>query len=331
MKIAELRYSVWFNLRKLRVWFKNNLTPAFLLRYGAVLVIALNIFFTRTPEFLKTKFGLPKSLVNSKLTAQTPTPRRINAQGPGPEFLGKAALVVEATSSSILYQKNAAEKLPPASLTKLMTALLILENTNLSQATTISQDCTQVDGIKIGLKPGQRFTVESLLKALLLPSAADAACALGEVLEGSEASPSAKFVQKMNERAKSLGLLNTHFTNSVGLDDEQNFSTAADLLSLTEQDLKFSEFAQIVALPNHKISSLDGSTFFDLKNTNELLAKDKGFKGIKTGQTPKALGCLIFLYERDGHRILGVILGSSDRFLDAQNLVKWVFENYKWE
>lgn len=137
----------------------------------------------------------------------------------------------------------------------------------------------------------------------------------------------------MKARALALGLTDTNFVNASGLDgaNGDHFSTAADLMVLLRETLKYPQLRQIVSRPGQKISDATGTFVFDLKNTNELLARDPGFRGVKTGYTPKALGCLAFAYERDGRLILGVILGSPDRFTDAQNLVKWVFESYKWE
>lgn len=340
MTFFKVEYKFFQSLRKTRVWLKKEFTGQVAVRYLSVAVIAINIFFNNLP----TKDGLvdsSKSQVSSPgavlsqtaVIARVPQPIRTGPADSLPVFLGRAALVIDATSSAVLFEKNSQEKLPPASLTKLMTALIILENKPLDQVVTISDSCTKVNGLKAGFLPGQKFTIDQVLKALLLPSAADAACALAESVETGESSPSARFVEKMNQRAQALGLAQTNFTNQAGLDgpNGDHYSTAADLLVLVDWDLKHEKFKEIVGQTAAKIISLDGTQVLNLKNTNELLGRDFSFKGIKTGYTEKALGCLVFLYEKDGHQILGVILGSPDRFLDAQNLVKWVFETYKWE
>lgn len=338
MKIFDLEYQFFLSLRKIRVWAKRQITPAVVLRTLSVAVIAFNIFFTNGPVASKShKVSTPVEtgvvLSQTTVAAKIPAPIRISSNLPDLKFQGKAALVLDATTSAVLFEKESQEKLPPASLTKLLTALLTLEKGELDRQATVTSACARVEGVKAGFEAGQRFTIKDYLKALLLPSAADAACLLAETNEAGQASPSARFVEEMNQKALAVGLTRSHFTNATGLDgaDGEHYSTVSDLLKLVREDLKYPTFREIVSQKEEKIKSVDGLASFDLKNTNELLAKDPGFKGVKTGYTSKALGCLAFLYEKEGHEVIGVILGSPERFADAQNLVAWIFENYRWE
>lgn len=336
MKIFDLEYWVLSSVRKAKArlrkaFLKKELSSFLILRYLSVFVIAFNIFTSSGVTAPSKAVSVPKGLVLSQEVRaeppKIPQPIRTTAVD-FDKFLGKAALVVDATTSAVLFEKNSQQKLPPASLTKLMTSLVVLDRDRLGDTVKISKNCTQVEGVKAGLTQGQKFTVESLLFALLLPSASDAACALSEL--SPESSSSAKFVGEMNKKASEFGLVGTNFTNPVGLDDPKHFSTAKDLLTLSQSFLLDKDLGAIAGTYQQKITTVDGGQSFSLKNTNELLALNIGFKGIKTGATPNALGCLAFLYEKDGHQILGIILGSTDRFADARNLVDWIFKSYQW-
>lgn len=338
MKIFDLEYLLQSLIRRARArvrkaFLKKELSSFLILRYLSLFVIAFNIFNSSGLPAPSKAVVVQKGVVLSQEIKAAPVkilqPVRLPTATDFDKFLAKAAIVVDATTSAVLFEKNSDQKLPPASLTKMMTSLVVLDKANQDDVVQISKDCTQVDGVKVGFVPGQKFTVKSLLYALLLPSAADAACALSEL--SPESSSSAKFVGWMNKKASDLSLTGTNFINPVGLDDSHHFSTARDLLTLSKTFLLNQDLSQIAGTVQQRITTADDQQSFSLKNTNELLTPDSGFKGIKTGSTPNALGCLAFLYEKDGHQILGVILGSSDRFTDARNLVDWVFKNYRWQ
>lgn len=343
MKIFELEFIILSYVRKARArlrkaFQKKELSAYLILRYLSILVITFNIFVYSSPVPPKSKSSQMAlgEILSQETKAQTPkipAPQRVPGSADFETFLGKSAMILDATTSAVLYEKNSQEKLAPASLTKMMTTLVVLDYRKLSDEVTVSENCTKPDGARVGFTKGQNFTVESLLYALLLPSASDAACALSETLPlpGPEASPSARFVSAMNKKAGQFGIKDTAFKNSVGLDDTGHYSTAADLLVLSRKFMEREEVRKIVSTYRHKILTVDGKVSFDLKNTNELLSTASGFIGIKTGSTPNALGCLSFLYEGDGRQIIGVILGSTDRFGDARNLVNWVFKSYEWK
>jgi D-alanyl-D-alanine carboxypeptidase (penicillin-binding protein 5/6) len=204
-----------------------------------------------------------------------------------------------------------------ASLTKIMTALLILEHHDLSQPVTVPPIAEDIGGSGIGLVVGQRFTVGALLKALLLPSANDAAYALA-VFDGRGLAP---FVRSMNQRATELGLRNTRFANPAGLDNDQQYSTPRDLAWLTMAALRNPAFREIVGSRTARISAFDGRTF-DLKNTNELLDYNEDVFGVKTGTTDRAGECLIVLFRKQGRSYLLVLLGSRERYTDSLHVLQ---------
>ena len=348
MKIFDLEYLILSSVRHVRArvrkaFIKKQVSTYLFLRYLSIFIIAYNIFISNSPSLpkpqpAKANSGLVLSQETKADVPKIPTPRRILGSPDFEKLLGKSALVLDATTSAVLYEKGSSTKLPPASLTKMMTSLVVLDYKNLSDEVRISLDCTKSDGAKVGFSEGQTFTVESLLYALLLPSASDAACSLSTSLPlpGPEASPSARFINAMGKKALEIGLKGSAFTNPVGLDDGRIYSTAADLLTLSKKFMENTELQKIVNTVSKKITSLDGKASFNLKNTNELLLRESGFKGIKTGTTPNALGCLAFIYERDGHKVIGVVLGSpltpqDGRFADAKNLVDWIFKSYEWK
>lgn len=351
MKIFDLEYLILSSVRRARArvrkaFLKKQLSGSLILRYLSISIIAFNIFVASAPQSLPrpSRNGLILSQETKAEAPKIPTPQRIAGSPDFDKFLGKAALVLDATTSAVLYEKNSLENQPPASLTKLMTSLIVLDGKKLTDEVSISPECTQTQGTKVGFLAGQTFTVESLLYALLLPSASDAACALSASLPlpaqaglpNPQASPSAEFVRSMNTKALQMGLNYTVFANSVGLDDDGQYSTATDLLTLSRKFMENPEAQKMVNTVHKRITTVDGKTSFDLRNTNELLGAASGFKGIKTGTTPNAAGCLAFLYERDGRQLIGVILGSplepeDSRFTDARNLVDWVFKSYEWK
>ncbi len=237
-------------------------------------------------------------------------PRHLSASG---------MLLVDLQSGQVLLSKQADLKRPMASLTKIMTALLILERHDLHEVASVPKIVADVRGSTIGVKTGESFTIEDLLKALLIPSANDAAYALAIEDAGSVS----EFVERMNMRAKSLGLKNTHFSNPAGLDSDSQYSTARDLSRLTIAALKNKDFRRIVRTKSASIATNAGAQF-DLRNTNELLQKDDRVFGVKTGTTSGAGECLIVLFEEKKREYLLVLLGSNNRYTDSLSVLKAV-------
>jgi serine-type D-Ala-D-Ala carboxypeptidase (penicillin-binding protein 5/6) len=256
----------------------------------------------------------------------TPAPFPVNITGvyPGGEITANGVVVVDIDSGVYLYKRNENISLSPASTTKLLTALVALDNYNLDDVVTIKS--MNIDGQSMGLVPGEKITVENLLYGALIYSGNDAAWALSDYYPGGEP----KFVEAMNAKAGELHLMHSTFTNPVGYDDPDHKMTPLDLALLGEAALNNKTIAKMVAIPEITISDTSHTYFHRLKNVNELLGKIPGVGGIKTGWTEEAGENLITLVERSGHRVITVVLHSQDRFGDTSKLIDWVFGNYQW-
>jgi D-alanyl-D-alanine carboxypeptidase (penicillin-binding protein 5/6) len=230
-----------------------------------------------------------------------------------------AAAVVVAGNGQLVAQKNAHERRAMASTTKIMTALLVLERANLSDLATVPA-AAMVGESTMGLQPGEVVTVEDLLWGLLLQSGNDAAVTLAEKVAGSETA----FVTLMNQRAAELGLIDTHFANAHGLDAEQHYSSAVDLLRLTEEAMKHPLFRQMVA---SRTATAAGRV---LTNINELLDRYIGADGVKTGTTQTAGQNLVASVTRDGSQSFAVVLGSDDRYADAAAIFDHYYSSFRW-
>lgn len=220
-----------------------------------------------------------------------------------------------------LWAHKPGRQLPPASLTKIMTALISLEKSRLEDIVTVSPDASNETGTRLGLKNGEKMYVADLLAAALLQSANDACHALADHIAGNEA----RFVALMNKRAEEMGLENTRFTNACGHDQKGFYSTAHDLAILAEAALKNPAFAKIVSLVKGEISTVDGNRTFIVENKNELIGRYPGAVGVKTGFTLQAGKCLIALVERDGVKVLLVLLNSPDRWWTAVTMMDKAF------
>lgn len=258
----------------------------------------------------------------------TPFPRRIPDSSELGEITAKAALFVDALTSVVLYEKNSDFPLPLASTTKIMTALVAFRSFALESVAVVPEECLSLSGAKMGLKKGEQITVESLLYGLLVASASDAAC----VLSNYGGFSTATFVGFMNSEAERLGAKNTHFGNAVGLDEPngRQRTTAADLLKITQEALKIETFRKTVARQKITVSSVDKVFWHELVSTNDLLEALPGTVGVKTGWTEEARGCLVSLYRRGESEVLGVVLGSEDRFEETEAILDWIFKVYRW-
>ena len=239
------------------------------------------------------------------------------------ETSAKAVLVYDTKRQKILWQKQAFKSRPIASLTKLMTALVALEEIPKDKLLKVSLKATETPGQAGGFEPGEHFFAIDLLKALLIQSSNDAAVALAEYL-GYE-----QFIKLMNEKASALNLQNSHFANPTGLDEDNNFSSAFDLAKLSEKLLEYPVFWEILGTKEVIIQSQEGLPH-KLRNTNQLLG-NPDMIAAKTGFTQEAGGCLLALLKMPNqeHLIL-VILGAKDRFQEAQTLIQWLKKAYIW-
>ncbi len=245
------------------------------------------------------------------------------------ELQVKAAAAMDLASGQIFWEQNAQTALPMASLTKIMTAVVTLENNpDLNKWVTVPDEAIDTPGNKVWFYQYEKFKLRDLLAAALIKSGNDAARALAIITAGSEE----KFAQKMNTKAAVLGLKNTHFMNATGLDDDFHFSTAHDLLILTKYALQNPVFREIVGTNSLGIWSWDGVKR-ELYTTNKMMTdREPGdVWGVKTGTTKNAGQCLITL-RRDaaGHEILGVVLAANNRWLQMRRLTDWIWAKARW-
>lgn len=243
----------------------------------------------------------------------------------------KAYILMDSATGTVLTGKNENEKLYPASVTKIMTLLLVCEaldegKLTLDMKITCSDTAANKGGSQIWLEPGEVMTVNDLLKATVVYSANDACCLLGETISGNEAS----FCSLMNERAKELGMNNTNFDNCTGLDDntDNHKTTAYDIALMSRELIKHDIINNYTTI---WMDTLRGG-ITQLVNTNKLIRTYPGATGLKTGTTSKAGCCVSATAQRDGLHLIAVVLGadnSKDRFAGAENLLDWGFANYE--
>lgn len=243
------------------------------------------------------------------------------AQG---ETSAKAACILERRTGRVLFEYNMHTRLPMASTTKVMTALLAIELGDLADEVTCSQSAFGVPGTSIYLQQGETLTLEQMLLGLMLSSGNDAAVAIAEHIGGSVDD----FLALMNARAKEIGAVNTHFANPHGLPDDAHYTTAYDLALIAREAMENDTFRRIVSTQSASIP-WEGRTYKrQLNNKNKLLADYPGATGIKTGYTSKAGRCLVFGAMRDGFEIVGAVLGCGDWFNEAARLMDGCYDTY---
>ncbi len=258
-------------------------------------------------------------LVVLMATAFTALPHRVAAQASAdrPVVNASALYLIELQSGRVLLEKNASRRLPPASLTKIMTALVALEAASLQEVVKID-DRAIVHQSSYHFRAGEEFLLRDLVTAMLVASANDACEAVAWHIGGGAAA----FVTLMNERVKTLGLSDTHFANACGFDAPGHYSTAKDLAKLTQHALDMPAISMMVRTVVRDISTVDGARTISLRSTNELLV-DPDVNGVKTGYTSKAGRCLIASMFKDGHRLLLVGLNVTDRWEQATRLLRY--------
>ncbi len=235
-----------------------------------------------------------------------------------------AAILMEATSGDVIFEKNSHEKLPMASTTKIMTAVVALENGDLNKTVHIAEGACGVEGSSIYLTAGEKLTLEDLLYALMLESANDAAAAIAyEIAGGID-----QFAELMNQTAVKIGLIESHFTNPHGLDNEAHYTTAYDLAKLTAYALKNENFRKIVSTYKHQIPLRGDEGIRVLLNHNKLLRLSDDVIGVKTGFTKHSGRCLVSAAERDGVCVIAVTLNAPDDWHDHTMLHEIGFASY---
>lgn len=246
----------------------------------------------------------------------------ISAAGSPININASSAIVMDMETGRVLFEKNAYVKRPIASTTKIMTAILAIENGNLDDEVTVSERACQIWGSDIGLKPGEKLKLRDLLYGLMLNSGNDAAIAIAEHIGGSLEN----FLDMMNEKARLIGAKNSSFKSPHGLDMEGHYSTAYDLALITRYALANPVFSEIVST---KTASIPGRNLY---NTNEMLGLYPGADGVKTGYTGQAGRCLVTSATRNGWRIISVVLNCPTKSARTQSSIKildYAFNNYK--
>ncbi|GFO61823.1 hypothetical protein GMST_41480 [Geomonas silvestris] len=244
-------------------------------------------------------------------------PPALAKRHPGGAKAGNGSSYLVLINGKTFREQNADLRRPPASLTKIMTALIILERARLDDVVTVSRAAAGETGSRVGVRRGERFRVRDLLAASLIASANDATRALADHVAGSQPA----FVQLMNERAHALGLGDTRFSNVCGHDQKGLYTTARDLVILTERALRLPAFADLVAQRSMRIQTATGRRTIAFHNVNRLIGRYAGARGVKTGTTPNAGQCLVAVAERDNIRVFLVLMHSRKRWQLAPALL----------
>ena len=243
-----------------------------------------------------------------------------------PTINSRAAIVYDRNSGQILFGKNENEKRKMASTTKIMTAIIVIENSHLDDIVTISSKAAGTGGSRLGLHTNDKISVKNLLYGLLLCSGNDAAVALAEHVGGTVGG----FAELMDQKCSDLGLISTHFVTPHGLDNEEHYTTAYELAIITNYALKNDVFRKFVGTNNYTITINNSSK--TLSNTNELLGNLDGVYGVKTGFTNGANRCLVTAVKRNQLDMICIVLGADtkkDRTKDSIELIEYVFQNFE--
>jgi D-alanyl-D-alanine carboxypeptidase (penicillin-binding protein 5/6) len=238
-----------------------------------------------------------------------------------------AAVLLDWTTGQVLYEKNAYARRDPASTTKVLTALVALEQKgeNLQELVTVSRRAANTPGSTMYVKAGEVYSLHDLLHGLLLRSGNDAAVAIAEHIGGSTEG----FIKLMNAKARAVGALNSNFVNPHGLTDSQHYTTAYDLAVITRAALNDTRLRSIVSLREKELTYEQLNRDVVLHNTNRLLREMPEADGVKTGTTAAAGGCLVASATRDEHKLIAVVLHDGNRWSDSARLLNWGFDNFK--
>jgi len=277
-------------------------------------------FIISTPIFsLKVR---PTPSVKAAFTHATPVPHSLNT--PPPPTTAQAVFIIDLNSQVVLLAKQPNLRLRPASLTKIMTALISMDYFNSNTLITVKNGNLSV-GAKAELIANDILTAQDMLYALLIPSGNDAAVTFAENYPGGYT----KFVEQMNMKAVELGLANTHFANVSGVESHNHFTSAYDISVIAQHALDRPLFKNIVSTKKITLKSEKGY-LYPLVSTNILLGKP-GILGVKTGWTNDAGECLVTYANRYTHPVLISLLGSNDRFGETEKLLDWIYSNFVWD
>jgi len=246
----------------------------------------------------------------------------------------KSAILMEQDTGKFLFDKNANEKLPPASMTKVMTLLLIMEELDkgsftLDEKVRVSENAASMGGSQVFLEAGEEITIEDLIKSIAVASGNDASVAMAEKIAGSEKA----FVEKMNQKVKELGLENTKFQNSSGLPAKEHYSTAQDMAVIANELLKYEEITEYTSIYEDYLRKGEENEFW-LVNTNKLVKFYSGVDGLKTGFTNEAKYCLTATAKRENMRVITVVMGADspkERNKAITEMFDYAFNHYETE
>ena len=276
--------------------------------------------WTRRPPVLSLTDTVPFNVIKANSTAieETLPPKIVATEPPKmvlkvktPAVLAKSVIVYDNNSGKVLFSKNPDLKLPPASLVKLLSIMVFSQDLSLDLTTKVPAECTSINGQKLGFKSGEAVNVKDLIYSSLIYSAADSVCTLSKI------NPSLDLAY-FNNYAKKIGMLNSNFTNYIGLDFEDNDTTANDVLTMTREFIKKDLFNNIVKLKSYQLQN--GKVVY---NTNKMLFENQYSIGIKTGTTGEANENLIYRYKNDNlnEDVIVIIMNSSDRYQDTRNII----------
>ena len=311
---------------KINVALRHSMKKIHFKKIAAFLAISVGVFVLTLLLLLRLESPSQSAQIQELPNELTKLPpMAYDLKLPAPQVTAKHIYIFDPVALSVLYEKLSDISVPPASTTKLMTALVTLNTFQLTD--TISLPAARlVVGSSSKIASTATWSVEQLLHALLVSSGNDAAIALAQAHpQGYDG-----FVTSMNQAASDLDLQQTHFNNVSGLDSPGHVSSARDLAFLTLEIMRHPLLREIVAAPEVSIHDTTGQITAKLFSTNELLGSEPGVMGVKTGKTEAALECLITWVERDNHPVVLVVLGSTDRFGDTKKLIDWVYSNFEW-
>ena len=290
---------------------------------------------------LEVQTAEPPNATPTEVQIPTPTPTPSSREAPlqpaasapapvlkggtaAPEVNARAMIVVDEASGAVLWERNAGDRLPPASLTKIATAVVALEAGGLERRVDIDVDSKAMPSSTVmGLLPGDSFQLSDLLYGLMLPSGNDAALAIARAVSGSDAA----FVRDMNALMVRMGLRDTHFSNPHGLGSSSHYTSAFDLAMLTRYAMSYPGFEP---LSTTRSWVAKGSRNISMYNLNTLLGGYSGADGVKVGYTRSAGHTLVASASRNGHRVYVVLLNAPDKHNDAKKLLDWAFANHTW-
>lgn len=292
---------------------------------SAGIVLAAGFFFILQTEKAFTKIEIPQVRSEAILNFMpSQYPVKIGHELPG-YLTASSAAVFDLESGVPLFQKSPNRRLKPASITKLMTALVALDVYKLDDVLTVNFLGIIPGDAKMGLKVGDQILVHNLLYGLLLPSGNDAA----QVLADNSPGGFEQFIDSMNRRARDLNMTYTHFSNPTGRDEPNHYTTVSDLAILTRVALSNKIISQIVGTNWVAVYDITGLKQYRLQNVNSLLAGFWGTIGVKTGYTQEANQCLIAAVKRHNQTLVSIVLGSADRFGESVRLLNWGFINFR--